>query len=41
MSIIETILGFFAELPLAIGVTLDLLSTPFKLAMLSDIAMRL
>ena len=36
MSIIETILGFFVELPLTIGVLLGLLATPFKLAMLSE-----
>ena len=36
MSIIRNILGFFAELPLTIGVVLGLLATPFKLASLSE-----
>lgn len=36
MNIIENILGFFVELPLAIGVVLGLVATPFKLAMLSE-----
>ena len=36
MDIIEKILGFFVELPLATGVLLGLLVTPFKLATLSE-----
>lgn len=36
MSVIEKILGFFIELPLAIGVVLGLLATPVKLASLSE-----
>ena len=36
ISEIEKILGFFVELPLAIGVVLGLLATPFKLATLSE-----
>ena len=36
MSVIEKIPGFFIELPLAIGVVLGLLATPFKLASLSE-----
>ena len=36
MNIVEKILGFFIELPLAIAVVSGLLATPFKLAMLSE-----